>query len=117
MRWGLRSTRLLRPVLKSGPAQAALKAAIQRQPPGPNDQQRARGRSLLWGEVTDPAGQRRVSRLNTPEGYTLTVLSSLAMVEKALAGEVKAGFQTPSLAYGPDLVMELPGVTREDIVQ
>jgi short subunit dehydrogenase-like uncharacterized protein len=115
MRWGLRSTRLLRPVLKSGPAQAALKAAIQRQPPGPNDQQRARGRSLLWGEVTDPAGQRRVSRLNTPEGYTLTVLSSLAMVEKALAGEVKAGFQTPSLAYGPDLVMELPGVTREDM--
>lgn len=117
MRWGLRSTRLLRPVLKSGPAQAALKAAIQRQPPGPNDQQRARGRSLLWGEVTDPAGQRRVSRLNTPEGYTLTVLSSLAMVEKALAGQATPGFQTPSLAYGADLVMELPGVTREDIAQ
>jgi short subunit dehydrogenase-like uncharacterized protein len=67
--------------------------------------------------VLDPAGQRRVSRLSTPEGYTLTVLSSLAMVEKALAGQATPGFRTPSLAYGPDLVMELPGVTREDIAQ
>ncbi len=115
MRWGMRAMGYFSPLLRSRPAQAALKAAIQRQPPGPNDQQRARGRSLLWGEVTDPAGQRRVSRLNTPEGYTLTVLASLAMVEKALAGQATPGFQTPSLAYGPDLVMELPGVTREDV--
>ncbi len=117
VRWGLRSTRWLGPVLKSGPAQAALKAAIQRQPPGPNGEQRARGRALLWGEVCDPAGLRRVSRMSTPEGYTLTVLSSLAIVEKVLAGQVTPGFQTPSLAYGPDLVLELPGVTREDIAQ
>jgi short subunit dehydrogenase-like uncharacterized protein len=117
MRWGLRGTRLLRPVLKSGPVQAALKAAIQRQPPGPTAEQRARGRNLLWGEVRDPAGQRRVARLSTPEAYTLTVLSALAIVEKALAGQVTPGFQTPSQAYGPDLVMELPGVTREDIAQ
>ena len=47
----------------------------------------------------------------------MTVLSALAIVDKALAGQVKAGFQTPSLAYGPDLVMELPGATREDIAQ
>jgi short subunit dehydrogenase-like uncharacterized protein len=117
MRWGMRTMGYLNPLFRSRPAQAALKAAIQRQPPGPNAEQRARGRSLLWGEVLDPAGQRRVSRLSTPEGYTLTVLSALAMADKALAGEVKPGFQTPSLAYGPDLVMELPDVTREDIAQ
>jgi short subunit dehydrogenase-like uncharacterized protein len=117
MRWGLRGTRFLAPVLRSRPVQRALKAAIQRQPPGPTDEQRTRGRSLLWGEVLDPAGQRRVSRLSTPEGYTLTVLSALAIVDKVLAGQATPGFQTPSLAYGPDLVMELPGVTREDIAQ
>lgn len=117
LRWGLRSTDLLGPLLASGPAQRMLKATVQRQPPGPNEEQRARGRALLWGEALDPAGQRRVSRLRTPEGYTLTVLSALAIVEKVLAGQVKPGFQTPSLAYGPDLVLELPGVEREDIAQ
>jgi len=115
VRWGLRGTRFLTPVLSSRPIQRALKAAIQRQPPGPTAEQRARGRSLLWGEVLDPAGLRRVSRLSTPEGYTLTVLSALAIVDKVLAGQAKPGFQTPSLAYGPDLVMELPGVEREDV--
>lgn len=117
VRWGLRGTRYLNPLLRSRPAQRALKAAIQRPPPGPTAEQRARGRSLLWGEVLDPAGQRRVSRLSTLEGYSLTVLSALAIVDKALAGQVKPGFQTPSLAYGPDLVLELPGVAREDIAQ
>ena len=117
VRWGLRSTRWLSPLLGSSPAQRALKAAIQRQPPGPTAEQRARGRSLLWGEVLDPTGLRRVSRLSTPEGYTLTVLAALAIAEKALAGQVTPGFQTPSLAYGPDLVLELPGVEREDIAQ
>jgi short subunit dehydrogenase-like uncharacterized protein len=117
MRWGMRAMSYVSPLLRSRPVQAALKAAIQRQPPGPNAEQRARGRSLLWGEVLDPAGQRRVSRLSTPEGYTLTVLSALAIVDKVLAGQVKPGFQTPSLAYGPDLVLELPGVAREDIAQ
>ncbi len=117
VRWGLRSTRLLGPLLASPPAQRTLKAAIQRQPPGPTDEQRARGRALMWGEARDPAGLRRVSRMSTPEGYTLTVLSALAIVEKALAGQVKPGFQTPSLAYGPDLALELPGVQREDIAQ
>lgn len=117
LRWGLRSTRWLGPLLGAPPVQAALKAAVQRQPPGPNAAQRARGRSLLWGEVRDPAGQRRVSRLSTPDGYTSTVLAALAMVEKALAGQAPPGFQTPSLAYGADLVLELPGVTREDVAQ
>lgn len=117
VRWGLRATRLLSPVLSSQPVQRVFKDAIQRRPPGPTGEQRARGRSLLWGEVLDPAGQRRVSRLSTPDGYTLTVLAALAMVEKALAGQVKPGFQTASMAYGPDLVLELAGVVREDIAQ
>ena len=117
MRWGLHSTRVLGPLLTFGPAQRMLKGAIQRQPPGPNEAQRARGFALLWGEALDPSGQRRVSRMTTPEGYNLTVLAALAMIEKALAGQVKPGFQTPSLAYGPDLPLELPGVTREDIAE
>jgi short subunit dehydrogenase-like uncharacterized protein len=102
-------------LLKSGPVQSLLRAGIRRGPTGPSAEQRATGSSLLWGEVVDAAGQRCVSRLRTPEGYALTVQTALAAAQKALAGEAKPGFQTPSLAFGPDFILEFPGVEREDV--
>lgn len=101
-------------LLGRAPIQALLKRAIRTRPPGPDDEQRARSKSLLWGEVVDAAGRRCVSRMRTPDGYTLTALTSLAIVEKVLAGQLAPGFQTPSLAYGPDLIMEIEGVAREE---
>ncbi len=56
-----------------------------------------------------------MSRLRTPEAYTLTALTALAIAERALGGDAPAGFQTPALAYGPDFILEFPGVTREDL--
>ena len=50
-----------------------------------------------------------------PEGYTLTAITSVEIVRKVLAGDAPAGFQTPSLAYGPDWILDLDGVTREDV--
>ena len=94
--------------------QGFLKRRIQAGPAGPTDEERARGLSLLWGEATDDAGGRAVSRLRGPEGYTLTMLAALAVVGRVLNGEAPPGFQTPSLAYGPDFVLELPGVSRAD---
>ena len=61
----------------------------------------ARGRSYLWGEAVGPSGERVVSRLRGPEGYTLTARAALAVVERVLAGDAPPGFQTPSTAYGP----------------
>lgn len=107
--------RHLAPVLRSRPVQSVLKAAIRRRPAGPSAEQRAKGSSLLWGEVVDATGRRCVSRLRTPEGYTLTALTALAAVERALAGMAKSGFQTPSLAFGPDFILEFSGVEREDV--
>jgi short subunit dehydrogenase-like uncharacterized protein len=68
----------------------------------------------LWGEANDDAGQRVVSRLRGPDGYTLTVIASLAVVEQVIAGNSRPGFQTPSRVYGPDFVLGLEGMTRED---
>lgn len=91
------------------------KRLIQNQPPGPSETERAQGRSLLWGEVEDNSGKQLVSRLQCPEGYTLTAMTSVAIVEKVLAEQVSVGFQTPSLAYGADLILEIEGVVREDL--
>lgn len=92
-----------------------LKLRVQAGAAGPTDEQRAQGSSLLWGRVEDDSGRHAESRMQTPEGYTLTALSSLALVARVLGGDVKPGYQTPSSAYGPDWVLELEGVTRTDL--
>jgi short subunit dehydrogenase-like uncharacterized protein len=113
-RFWAKATRPFGWLLGSAIVQRYLKRRIQAGPPGPSDEERRSGRSLLWGEVTDDAGRRAVSRLRGPEGYTLTVLASLAVLGRVLSGQAPPGFQTPSLAYGPDFVLEIPGVERTD---
>jgi len=87
---------------------------IRKGPAGPTDEQRARARSLVWGEVRDADGQVSRARLQGPEGYTLTAHSSLIITRKVLDKALKTGYQTPAGCYGPDLVLEIPGVFRED---
>ncbi len=105
---------LLDAVLRSYAGRRILQAIIQRTLHGPSDEARARGQSLVWGEATDDEGRRAVSRLRGPEAYSMTVETALAIVERVLGGEVKPGFQTPACAYGPDLILTIPGVTRTD---
>jgi short subunit dehydrogenase-like uncharacterized protein len=115
VRAGVWATRLLGPLLATPAAQRLLRRRLRARPPGPTDEERARGRGLLFGEVKDGSGRAVASRLRTPEGYTLTALTSLIIVSKVLAGQAPPGFQTPSTAYGPDLILEVEGVTREDL--
>lgn len=87
---------------------------IRKGPAGPTDEQRARAKSLVWGEVCDASGKKARARLHGPEGYTLTAHSSLIITRKVLDKVLKTGYQTPAGCYGADLVMEIPGVFRED---
>jgi short subunit dehydrogenase-like uncharacterized protein len=102
-------------LLGSAPVQRFLKAQIQKRPAGPTEEQRANGKCILWGEARDDAGTSVQSRLTTPEGYTLTAMTALLIAQKVLAGHAPAGFQTPCKAYGPDLILEIEGVTRKDV--
>ena len=110
----LRATRRLGWLLGSAPVQGMMKRAIRKGPPGPTPEQRAKGASLLWGRVEDAEGRSAVSRLRTPEGYTLTARTAVEAVRRVLAGDAPAGFRTPSRAYGADWILEFEGVVRED---
>jgi short subunit dehydrogenase-like uncharacterized protein len=101
-------------LMGSPPVRSLLTAAVRRQPPGPDEATRKRGLSLLYGEARNAAGERVAARMTTPEGYTFTALAAVACAEKVLNGQYTPGFQTPSLAYGADLVLEIPAVTRND---
>lgn len=107
---------VLRPLLKANAVRNLLKRALKRRLPAPTPEERAKTTVTVWGEVEDDEGRRATSRLYGPEpGVTWTALTALAAVQKVLAGQVRPGFETPSLAFGPDFVLEEHGVTREDV--
>ena len=101
-------------LLGSRPVQEWLKRKVMTGPPGPSAEERRLGQSLVWGEAIDDTGRRIVARLRGPEAYELTVRAALAIVERVLGGTVPPGFQTPAMAYGPDFVLGVEGVVRED---
>ena len=109
-----RLTRGLGWVLGSGFVQRRLKRRIAAGPAGPSQAQRARGSSLVWGEVRDDHGCWATSWLRGPEGYTTTALTALAVVEGVLAGAAKPGFQTPGKLFGGDFILTIPGFERFD---
>lgn len=92
-----------------------LKGRIDRMPEGPTDAERAAGGHVLIAEIADARGNVQRSRLSTSEGYTLTRDTALAIAARVCNGEFKPGFQTPSLAFGPDLILEFEGCRREDL--
>jgi short subunit dehydrogenase-like uncharacterized protein len=115
---GLRMRKGIRPLIglaSKPPIQWLLKKIVHSMPEGPSAEALKKGRSRLWGEVTNQQGECAVGRMITPDGYALTAETALAAVRHALAGDTKPGFQTASLAYGADFVLEFEGVQREDI--
>ena len=106
----------LGPLLRLGPVKNYLRRKIEARPAGPDDAQREKAETYIYGEVKDVSGRTVAARLRTPEGYTLTAITALMIVQRVLAGEVEAGYRTPAGLYGADLIMEVEGVTREDVV-
>lgn len=101
--------------LARGFMQRMLKKRIERQPEGPSDAERAGGYSVLYGEAVGPDGETVRSLLRTPEGYTLTAMTSLEIVRRVLAGEAQPGFRTPSSVFGPDFITGFEGCMRQDL--
>ena len=113
----LKTMRLIGPLLYTRPVKSFLKFLINTfTPSGPSDERRKKGFAILIGEATDPNGRRAVSKLTSPEGYTCTALTTVEIMKRILNGECKIGFQTPSLAYGADFILQFDGVKREDIL-
>ncbi len=92
-----------------------LKKKIDQQPAGPSDEARAEGKSLLWGQVKNAKGEVLESHLQTRDGYTLTAFTALEAAKRVQEGNLKIGFQTPSLAFGKDYVLEFEGSSRQDL--
>ena len=115
LRRAMIASRWLGPVLRSGVVRGTLAARVHRGPPGPSAADRERGASLLWGEAVAANGERAEARLRAANGYVLTAQTAVHLAAKALRGETRPGFQTPSRVYGADAILEIPGVARTDV--
>jgi short subunit dehydrogenase-like uncharacterized protein len=103
-------------ILRTSFAKDYVKKKIKSKPAGPSDEMREKAMSLIWGEVSNENGQKVAARMVCPEGYTLTAISSLLIVQKVLNDQFKIGYQTPAAVYGADLILEIPNTSREDII-
>jgi short subunit dehydrogenase-like uncharacterized protein len=103
----------LRPLFKLPAVRRFVRGRI---PTGSTAEDRAATRTHVWGEVQDGDGRTAAARLHGPDGGVVwTSSAAVAAVQEVLAGHAPPGFQTPSLAYGPDFVLKCEGVIREDV--
>ncbi len=99
----------IRPLLRLGWVQRLIKKQIERRVHGPSRAQRDSRCVYVWGEVRNAAGQTVSARMTTANGYTVTQLAPVAIIEHLLATDVEAGSTTPALLMGKDFASRLPG--------
>ncbi len=100
-------------------ARPAVKRVLQRRvrsgEPGPDAAERVSAYSVLLGEARDDDGGTAAARLRTPGGYSLTAMTAVDIAARVLDGEAEPGFRTPSAVFGPDYVLGIDGVQRDDL--
>ena len=101
----LRRIRPLLPVLRLKPVQRLATAYANRRT-GPSAEERLRAKTELWGRVVNAKGDEVTMTSVVDEGYTFTVKSSIAAVERVLASTL-TGALTPALAFGANFVNEV----------
>lgn len=110
----LRFAWLARPLLRQAWLQRRIKREIDRKVRGPSPEQREQQSVHVWGEVSDHSGRTVTGRMTTANGYTVTQLAPVAIVEHLLLHDAAAGSTTPALLMGRDFASRLPG--SSDIV-
>lgn len=84
-------------------------------PEGPSEAQRSAAKRVIVAEAEDRWRRRICARMCTPDGYSFTCKATVEIVQRILAGEVRAGFQTPAGLYGADFPLTFDGVCRGDL--
>lgn len=82
---------------------------------GPSEDHLLNGKCYLRGTVRDAAGNTHTTLFNGPNAYLLTAKTAALIAEKVMAGNFTAGYQTPAMKYGADLVLEIDGTERTDL--
>jgi short subunit dehydrogenase-like uncharacterized protein len=100
---------LFNPILRSDFIKKQLQNYVDKKITGPSESQSQKGKSFIWGKVTNATGKTVEARLTTPEGYKLTAEASLLITQKVTDSKSVAGYQTPAGMFGYSLISEIGG--------
>ncbi|WP_343577349.1 saccharopine dehydrogenase NADP-binding domain-containing protein [Pseudomonas sp.] len=109
---GMRLMDSFRPLLGRERVQDWLKEQVDKRVHGPDELARSKLRTWVWGEVRNARGERRTARLETANGYDVTIHGVLFAVRHLLAQPESAGYFTPSQLFGARCIEQLPGSSR-----
>jgi short subunit dehydrogenase-like uncharacterized protein len=105
----VRRAELIRPLLRRRWIQNFLKKQVDKRVRGPSAEKRAERDVRVWGEVRNAAGDAVTARMTTANGYTVTALAPVAIIEYLLANDLIGGSTTPALLMGKGFAGQLPG--------
>jgi short subunit dehydrogenase-like uncharacterized protein len=105
---------LINPLLKSSIFKKIAQSWVDRNIYGPSESSNRKGKSYLHGVVKNTTSEIS-ARLTCSEGYLLTAQCSVNILQKVLNKHFSSGYQTPAMAYGWKLIMEIPGSELYDV--
>jgi len=82
-------------------------------PSKPSEEARRDARFVMVAEALDPWRRTRRLRMRTLDGYSVSVATAAAAVERVLAGDASPGFETPARVFGPRFILERGGAIIE----
>lgn len=97
------------------PLNNLIRRRISRSVHGPSEETLTTQQSEVWGKVWDGSGNEVEARILAPQTYALTATTALFIADRVNQGNWTVGFQTPSSAYGADLILEACEAKREVI--
>jgi short subunit dehydrogenase-like uncharacterized protein len=97
------------------PWQPLLSSLVGFLPEGPSARERGQREAVVVVEAERAGRVAARARLRTPEAYSFTAESGIAIARRVLGGDLQPGFQTPARVFGPDFVLGLARVRREEL--
>lgn len=102
---------LMQTALQNKALHGWLDRQFERYIPGPSAERRAHGRTIIMARAFDDGGRGQTAWLETHEAYEFTRHAAILAVERVLDGDY-TGALTPSMAFGPDFVLNIPNTRR-----
>lgn len=114
---GMRRLNWIRWLLGLSLVQNMMKNKIEKTARGPNEAQRKKLITHVWGEVKNSQGKTITGRITTANGYELTYLGAVEVAQFLLQFEGNGGAYTPSGLIDNQLVQRLQGTSETTFVE
>ena len=106
---------IVRKIVGTSLAQKILKARVDRMPEGPGDDTLRTGKRIVVGIASNGKARFVKSRVTTAQGYVLTARAGIESARRVASGETTPGYLTPSMAFGPDYILQFEDSRREEL--